>query len=76
MIRTGRNNEKNERNNTTKVVAGGITATIIILLIAFTNAIGYIGNTITDPKNSAVWIIIAIIVFVTAGIIEIKKGGE
>ena len=35
-----------------------------------------LGNTITDPKNSAVWIIIAIIVFVTAGIIEIKKGGE
>ena len=76
MIRTGRNNEKNERNNTTKVVAGGITATIIILLIAFTNAIGYIGNALTDPKNSAVWITIAIIVFVTAGIIEIKKGGE
>ncbi len=58
------------------MVTDGITATIIILLIAFTNAIGYIGNTITDPKNSAVWIIIAIIVFVTAGIIEIKKGGE
>ncbi len=67
---------KNNRKNTAKAVAGGITATLIILMVSFTNAIGYIGNAIADPKNSALWIIIAILVFGMAGVIEMKKGGE
>ena len=48
-------------------------ATIVILLVAFTNAIGYIGNALVDPKNRIVWGTIALIVFVTAGIAEILR---
>lgn len=72
----GRKKGKNNENSTRKVIAGGITATVIILLVAFTNAIGYLGNAYVDAKNRIVWLIIAAVVFGMAGIIEFKKGGE
>ncbi len=52
----------------------GVT-TIIILLVALTNAAGYIANIFADPKNWWIWIITAIVVFVLAGIAEQLKGG-
>ncbi len=47
----------------------GITA-LLIFLIAFTNAIGYIGNALTDQEHKWIWWIIVGIVGVTTGIIE------
>ena len=48
-------------------------ATIVILLVAFTNAIGYIGNALVDPKNRILWGVIAMVVFVAAGIAEMLR---
>ena len=53
----------------------GVT-TIIILLVALTNAAGYIGNAIVDPANRMLWGSIALVVFIAAGIAEILKGGD
>ena len=49
------------------------TAGLIIFLIAFTNAIGYLGNTLTDAANAWIWWIIFGIVAVVTGIVEYSE---
>jgi len=51
----------------------GITA-LLIFLIVFTNAVGYIGNALADPANRNLWLGITAIVCITTGIIEYLRG--
>ena len=46
---------------------------LIILLIAFTNGIGYLGNSITDLANAGIWLIISGIVIAVTGIVEYSE---
>ena len=50
-----------------------LIGTIIILAVAFSNAIGYIGSAITDPKNWYIWGIIAVAVFLIGAIAGMKE---
>ena len=49
------------------------TVGLIIFLIAFTNAIGYLGNALTDMANAWIWWIIFGIVIVVTGIVEYSE---
>ncbi len=46
---------------------------VVIFLIALINAIGYIGNALTDPKNQWIWWGITAIVGIITGIVEILE---
>ncbi len=46
---------------------------IIIFLIALNNAIGYVGNALTNPKNQWIWWGITAIVVITTGVVEILE---
>lgn len=48
-------------------------AGLIIFLIAFTQAIGYLGNALTDTANAWIWLAISGIVVVTTGIVEVLE---
>ncbi len=52
------------------------TVGLIIFLIAFTNAIGYVGNALTDPVNAPIWWIIFAVVASVSAIIEVWKMKE
>jgi len=64
---------KNGKNNHGKKAA--IVGIGLVLLIAFYNGVGYVGNAIADPKHSLMWWTIAGLVGVTVGVIEIKNVG-
>lgn len=46
------------------------TVGLIIFLIAITNAVGYVGNALTDPDNQWIWWVITAIVVIITGIVE------
>ena len=55
-----------------KWIGIGVTG-LIIFLIAFTNAIGYIGNALSDTTHQWIWWTIFGIVCVTTAIVELTE---
>ena len=55
-----------------KWIGIGITG-LIIFLIAFTNAVGYIGNAIVDTAHRWIWWTIFSMVCIMTGIVELAE---
>ena len=56
------------KGNRKKAMAAGLG---LIVLIAFYNGIGYVGNALADPNHSLMWWIIAGLVGGAVGIVEV-----